>query len=56
MLAARIRRTIGAESRKREEVERIRKLVVERVVQTEILKFNRVISLWESIWFESRLA
>lgn len=39
MLAARIRRIIGAESRWREEVEGIRK-VVERAVRIEFLKFN----------------
>jgi hypothetical protein len=54
LLAARIRREIGEESRKREAEGGIRKVTVERVERIGILKFIREISSWESILFERR--
>ena len=55
LLAARIRRKIGEESRKRGAEGGIRKVIVERVERIGILKFIREISSWESILLERRL-
>ena len=54
LLAARIRRRIGEESRKGEGEGGIRKVIVERVVRIGILKFKREISSWESILLERK--
>jgi hypothetical protein len=54
LLAVRIRRRIGEESRKGEGESGIRKVISERVVRIEILMFERETSSWESVLLERK--